>query len=748
VADLLDVFNGLGRLGSQVTETWSRQKKYIQDKTYSAQAFNLSKTQNEILLKAQDFQNDPGGYADYMNREFDKWYEGAQKAGDGSRYYLDNIGRLARESRLGLERQLFQTGVQLERGKALAAMADEDQRLSNLDPDAGLGMRVLNYREAYDAGVINDTQQQKLESQAVAETFTRLIDPSEYLRQNSGAGTRQWLDHAAGILADGRFDGVENRDKTHKYAVAEGVRQIYERNFNEISLADAQYKDLLKLAAAGGPGSAGAYSAAMAIKQKWRDVKYGIRGNSEYAEDKKDQIALMFPPDKPENGFGFGFGELKKLIPGYRTRAILDIARQAEADGGQVTFEKGFLRFQNKVYDVIAQSGLDFDTGMALFEDAADFAGFYRDVAKTIAEVNPAWHKSIIEPAAMYFDGLTAQAKKENNLDDAAFYNSQAGKAMQTLYDIYTGTFGNDLKSEDYQGIMKNLTAGLIAGDTYWRAARNGESRYTGRESKDLAKMTRFLEENPAFLTTVNTGPKQETVVWDETSYNTYQAQLKDEFRTILRVGDGNIAPLGNEEEGQDDFSGTVLFTVTGAGGKDGIYKFVSDINEAGKLKGQVLMKKTASGGWEPYSEKTGAESRKEDYSAAAEEASRVKNERNYSSFKDELKKLRDMDISGQDEYARNHMAGELQNRFMANGLPSDSRKYIYTDEDWVENGMMPGGNHENITSGSIKNAQTRENLLATQKKILDRLTDIDRAELLRLWKSWGVPVLYDGSKE
>ena len=216
MATLLDVFNELGRLGTNVTETWSREKKYIQDKALSEQAFNLSHTQSRILQKAQDFQNNPEGYADYIDGEFDNWFKAAQEKGDSSRYYLDNLGRIGKESQLAFKNQLFQVEVQLGRKKAVSAMTEEDQRLANLeDPDLSLEMRLKNNQEAFDAGILNPLALQQENSRATFETYNKKIS----IPEGYGGTTDDWENYVNEVYSDLRFEGVANRDKLRDNAV-------------------------------------------------------------------------------------------------------------------------------------------------------------------------------------------------------------------------------------------------------------------------------------------------------------------------------------------------------------------------------------------------------------------------------------------------------------------------------------------------------------------------------------------------
>ena len=312
MATLLDVFNELGRLGTNVTETWSREKKYIQDKALSEQAFNLSHTQSRILQKAQDFQNNPEGYADYIDGEFDNWFKAAQEKGDSSRYYLDNLGRIGKESQLAFKNQLFQVEVQLGRKKAVSAMTEEDQRLANLeDPDLSLEMRLKNNQEAFDAGILNPLALQQENSRATFETYNKKIS----IPEGYGGTTDDWENYVNEVYSDLRFEGVANRDKLRDNAVEYGIKAIQDRNFARHYREEVIFQDLLKN---GDPESMRLAANIAATKDPIRDAVIKGKGR-EYRDEQRGQINGFWRMPKERDagggrGFDFEWENLARLV--------------------------------------------------------------------------------------------------------------------------------------------------------------------------------------------------------------------------------------------------------------------------------------------------------------------------------------------------------------------------------------------------------------------------------------------------
>jgi hypothetical protein len=242
----MDVFNAGARLGTSVTDTFAKERKYTLDQTLFQQANELEKIQYNLILRSPEHQNDPKAYRDMTARELDKWHDGAVKAGNNSRYYLDQLDRIKTEGDVSFQKKLFDLQFANERNKVFAAYENTDSILSNLsDPYEAYDKRNAEAEKLFQLGEINDVQLQKEKSKIANEEYRKAITfPSSY------TGTiKDWTDQVNKAFNDtDRFGITENREAEKENAIHVGTTQIQNREYKKWYAEQTKFEDLVRRA--------------------------------------------------------------------------------------------------------------------------------------------------------------------------------------------------------------------------------------------------------------------------------------------------------------------------------------------------------------------------------------------------------------------------------------------------------------------------------------------------------------------
>jgi hypothetical protein len=783
-ASLLEVWNAGTNVLAQGLDMATQEKKYKQD----IELFNANmdaESRQNLIAKArieiyddggQNFQKNPdypATFQEYVNRLQTEWQSTWSSKNQNSRYYVNNLKQIQAKNNIELQRKVISAELSYKSQEVNALYEDEIEKIAN-NSDYSPEQKLQKFKELTDrtrgAAGWDREQYEKAQDGYRARVLGELLKYTP----GKGVATEAIQDRYEKIAAEGlRAGNPETGEAAGEYITLPKAKEAIETardgavkaqeayNFRGLLEMNNEYelsvKDYLNAVRGGDPGRVqAAYGSMVSLYRegiKEKAAALGLEGaalgdkSSEYNYENRPQIWAMFPAP-PEfalegsggggsgSGGGISTSMLEKLVKGQRVNLIQLAARQAEdIDGNQVTYEKAREKFKAYTMQQIERAGLSPEDGQALLEPITNFNAFMDDIINEIKVINPSWHNSYIEPTKAYFKGLMDTAKKSGKIEDMQFVAEEESKALSLLYDIYTGTFGNDLKPADWQKIFGRLNGTLLDDQMYWKADKARKSKFEG--AGNLGKMTRFLEEEPAFLHTDRVG--NIITGGNLATYEAYKTALTDEFKTLMAVKDENIS-LGNEEEGDDDFSGVVKFTVTGEGLKDGVYKFVSAPNNE-----QELRKLNEEGDWGPVPQggltgtmgATGEEVRAQQAAALMRLNNRERGERNNRQLASAMEGIRDTP-----EDQRVNAALGLMNLYANNPQYAD----YFNGENWVKNGMMPDGRHQNITQDTIKDAKAREKVLSLQKKILDNLTGAERSALLSKWEAWGMPILYRGN--
>ncbi|MDR0732254.1 MAG: hypothetical protein LBF63_11335 [Treponema sp.] len=312
MASLLDVFNASTRLASQGLDIYSREQKYHLDTELYNQARSLEGIQNRLAqdLTSVDksgefpFLNKPEEYKKHVDKTLAEWKAKAVKAGNGSRYYTDQLNRIDLEGKTVMGNKVYAARKLAEREQYAV---DVQKNLTAAYNDGDLNRALAIGEEAGAGNLLGPEAGKKLKSGTV-NTFW---DIAGTFRDNGSYDTKQADRAVADAL--GEYERVlreehniapeqyiENKARKAGEARQAAVTAVRERNYTNLDIEDKDFRQMIRDYLENAP-EAPTYSQIVERFFKGRaEVKAGTEGNrqSEYADDKKPAMKSMFPWDE------------------------------------------------------------------------------------------------------------------------------------------------------------------------------------------------------------------------------------------------------------------------------------------------------------------------------------------------------------------------------------------------------------------------------------------------------------------
>ncbi|MDR1588290.1 MAG: hypothetical protein LBS57_12605 [Treponema sp.] len=160
---LLEVFNAAAHVGNQITDIYTREKKYELDTKLHEQQMALDLLQNQLAedyLKIgpdgnAPYQSDPALYNTHVQKELNTWLNNAAKAGNNSKYYNDQLARLDMAGRVNMGKKIYEAKVLAGRQQAVIAYDREDNLILN-DPRKTTPEKLQARLANLDAGISNN----------------------------------------------------------------------------------------------------------------------------------------------------------------------------------------------------------------------------------------------------------------------------------------------------------------------------------------------------------------------------------------------------------------------------------------------------------------------------------------------------------------------------------------------------------------------------------------------------------------
>ncbi|MDR2662716.1 MAG: hypothetical protein LBC31_06935 [Treponema sp.] len=611
-ASLLDVFQAGTHVANQALDIYSREKKYELDAVYLQEELSLKQLMNQMVadykkidMNSPDgsnaYQNNPQMYRDYINKTIGQWRDNALKAGNNSQYYNDLINRTQLTAREKMEELAYTAEVDAGNQRANIAL---DKAYWAVMQDAAMNPEeklntILALGEKFSA--LNGFSPEK----KYEWTTNAYNDFLNYYASNNiqptTAQDRQYLESLKGLLPQ----DMPGRDAD--LAKAEGVRrsQIWTVNKDEMLQADAIYQTLIRESVReGNVYNPPKYYEAMALRTKWLPVRDGMSGNTEFAEDDKDQLAKTF--EEPWiKGVAAGPAGSRK---GARAPRMQEYYMMMVVSGNE-SLEAMLDAYMGALTQWTNDNGISLDDYLYSNEYLEDTRGFMQEAVKqsfnqyeALTGMKVEGEKGVMMKAVDNALGLLKGVPKDR-IESANAYLIQAAS---NLFQDYGNGVYLDTGDQSLQKRLNGLVEGLIVSKAF--SGKQPELK----SDKDKYAFIKNLEEHGDILAMrirlglsvenrngrVVLTPGSEIMAGGASHWNeTYKVFAADAAQ-ILGVTPGQVAFSNTRQtEGGDknEVSAMPTFTVAAgtknAKGQDvgGTYRFATE--------GDKLVLKRAGGG-------------------------------------------------------------------------------------------------------------------------------------------------------
>jgi ElaB/YqjD/DUF883 family membrane-anchored ribosome-binding protein len=330
MASILDVFNASTRVASQGLDMYSREKKYHLDTELYKQSQDLELLQNRLaedLYKPDDsgqmpFLNKPEEYRKYVEKSLAEWNRKAVAAGNGSRYYNDNLNRLTLQGQTAMGKKIYEAEQVAKRQQFLIDLQKNIQNdYNNPDREEGLSNALGHRQDGAINNILGPEAGMKMETEIVNTFFgkagvytdngTDTVAAAAETVRDQLDGYERNLREIHGINPD---EYIEDKKIKADAARRAAVIAVQDRNYNNLDISDETYRQNLQDIQNKIPGWQYLVGPTVEMFIKGRaEVNAGIEGNrqSEYADDKKPAMKRMFPWD---DVLGEKPGEEKKSV--------------------------------------------------------------------------------------------------------------------------------------------------------------------------------------------------------------------------------------------------------------------------------------------------------------------------------------------------------------------------------------------------------------------------------------------------
>jgi hypothetical protein len=315
MASLLDVFNASTRLASQGLDMYSREQKYHLDTELYKQAQDYELLQNRLaqdLTKVDDsgefpFLNKPDEYRKYVEKSLAQWKQNAIRAGNGSRYYNDNLDRLALQGQTALGKKIY-AAEQAARWERYAVDVQRNLAEVNNKPyseeNVAQALAIVNAAEQNNFGGALNIEKLR---QGELDTLWSKAGVLQVLPETTAEGAAAVTNQLEGLERDLRENHgidpdeyIENKQRKIADARQGAVLQIQNRNYTNLEIENNEYRQMLRDYLENAPGAPTLAQVVDVFLKGRAEVKAGTEGNrqSEYADEKKPNMKSMFPWDE------------------------------------------------------------------------------------------------------------------------------------------------------------------------------------------------------------------------------------------------------------------------------------------------------------------------------------------------------------------------------------------------------------------------------------------------------------------
>ncbi|MDR0601716.1 MAG: hypothetical protein LBG42_04980 [Treponema sp.] len=486
-ATLLDALQGVWGLTSQGLEIWSKERKYELDSLLFLDNEDMGAVQSKILSQLEKYRNDPDGYKNYALNEINQWEQRSLAAGNGSRYYREQVARMKAGGMAHLEAQTFKARVQHEQDRN---RADYNLIMSTIinydDPERIKKEGLPQVTRAAQAGIINETGMADGYKLVMTAALQKEAAVPEIITEPPGVFNAK-IDQ---LKNNPDYAIVDNRDEYIDTAKKSYLKAFQEQNFRDFEAVQNKFIALVS------KGDAVSLQQAenIAIANRERLMNALKLENTGYSAEHKSQMRswLNLPGGSGRDGGKTLTAEYAEVLQETAIRAVLKGDREYNLED-LFDFSTGLLRIE------AGKAGYDINDPASVTSIQKALNGFWKTFDKVIAsdefvQLRTSYQR--IKDLRAFNEGLANLYKEPG---DQATLDSWL--AMEAL-NIYGSI---DFRNTDPMDIDARVdeTAGQIVA----MAAKGGIKDFsaTGTEVtplQDVIKMLKTRNENGYFVET------------------------------------------------------------------------------------------------------------------------------------------------------------------------------------------------------------------------------------------------------
>jgi len=600
-ATISDAFNAASYFTQQTLEMFTKEKEYELDTELFKQSIEMEKFHKELIAdytriddKGENvFQQNPEAYQKHVQERLAEWRRNAEAAGNGSRYYMDRLGRMDAQGNEAMRQRTAAVIDDAARQRVDVAHAKAYAEIDNSGWDiqktleaktAELerykSVRGLSHIDEYKekAGIINSLFDRSLNidigNLTVADAMKAVDDNISFLEEiftpylSEGETFDSFLDQKQERLSDAR----------------QAVRMaIWKRNYNYGEALDNEYRRIAADAMKTDDNSLIRYA-----QRLWREgsqLREIAMESPEYNPDDRHRITNWFPlvGGLIDNG-GRSSVSIADRIKESRDYWITSGAEGRSAQG------EARASYMQEMGDLAREAGFDnIDEFEHRYSREIDFFGMYEDTKDALIKKNPGYADAF-RSLDTFIDTWKGQVKDPQ---EKALREQQGRRIAAYFFDTILDAHGEARITPDQMQRETMRLTGLLASDkiSFLRETVDNSSRFTiGTNSdQDFGKAVYEMSQHP-WARFVADG--KVNTFGDEQYRQDVENMAMDKFKTITGISLSNMS-IGHSKEGMYDETPEINIIVSGRGTENGTYRFAADPD------GNYWIERQTDNGWE-----------------------------------------------------------------------------------------------------------------------------------------------------
>jgi hypothetical protein len=736
IQDAFDAASGVARQGLGFL---TKEKEYELDTALFQQSIELEKTQKELLADytridegsgENVFQQNPEAYQKHVQERLAEWWKNAEAAGNGSRYFLDRLGRMGLQGSEDMRQRVAALADETSRQRAAIGHAKAYAAIDNAGWDIQKTLEAkMAELERYNGinalGPVEKHKERALVFNSIFEQALKNVNTGGMTVEQALAaidGIPESLEgFAAGYLAEGESLDSFLNNKQELLAEAKSAARmvIWDREYGDLYARSQEAERIARDAV-----RAGDYSLLRYAQGLWREGSQDretalgetYKENGQFNPKDRSKIAGLFPVvpglfDDASAGGSGGSGSGKAGDAGPKAKEILQSLRDYHISNiaeGRGNIEEEKAAFRQACGELAGQlPGIGtIDELERQYPKETNFFGMFADAKKLLLERDPGYKTAMDSVEAL----VAGWANETKDPLEKALRKWQGERIGIFLFDKILDASGPARISPDaMQREALSLAGLLVAGEvSFMRETAGNSRRFTvgADNDKDFGKATWEIAQHPEARFVV----QGKAYAFGDAQYmKDYEESALDKFRTITGIPLASLK-IGHSKEGMHDEAAELNIIVSGMGEKNGTYRFAADKN------GNYWIERQEGGEWvrEDNYAITAKEARGREWDRQREEHAAAQARAEAEAGRRGMNATFEMIRREDDRMRRKALAGALQNT-------------VGPDEFWK------AGIHPN-------SAETVTEIPAKEwDRILNAMAAGDRERQEREWRQMGI---------